>query len=166
LLHVSRAGNQRENIVEAVHIQLVLGFFGFKQEGEVKKMADCGIGYLFFQDILNDRLRTCRKGSKIAVFCHYMRKYIVFWSLWLHFFGNKITFEAAGAYFYRKGGTFNFGFYFNQIRLPGPPSAVFGMAYLIAGHGMFSAKITGPRHLISFLEKSIVLRDYQIMKRM
>ena len=64
----------------------------------------------------------------------------------LDFFGDKVAFEAAGAYFNRKSGAFNLGFYLNQVGFPGPPGAVLGVADLIAGHGMFSAQITSPRH--------------------
>ena len=66
----------------------------------------------------------------------------------LDFFGDKVAFKAASAQFYRKSSAFNLGFYLNQIGFPCPPGAVLGVAYLIAGHGMFSAQITGPRHFI------------------
>ena len=64
----------------------------------------------------------------------------------LHFFGDKVAFQAAGAEFYRKSSALNLGFYLNQVGFPGPPGAVLGVADLIAGHSMFSAQITSPRH--------------------
>jgi hypothetical protein len=66
----------------------------------------------------------------------------------LDFFGDKVAFKAAGAQFYRKSSAFNLGFYLYQIGFPCPPGAVLGVAHLIAGHGMFSAQITSPRHFI------------------
>jgi hypothetical protein len=66
----------------------------------------------------------------------------------LDFFGNKIASEAASTNFCRKSRTINLGFYLYQIWFPCPSGAVFGMAYLITGHRMFPANITGPRHNI------------------
>jgi hypothetical protein len=77
---------------------------------------------------------------------------------YLHFFGDKITLEAAGAHFYGKSGAVDFGFYLHQIGFPSPPGAVFGMAYFIAGYGMFSAQFTSPRH-ISFLKKYFTFQN-------
>jgi hypothetical protein len=64
------------------------------------------------------------------------------------FFLYKIAFQAAGAHFQGESGAINLGFYLYQVGFPGPPGAVFGVADFIAGHGMFSANITGSRHYI------------------
>jgi hypothetical protein len=62
----------------------------------------------------------------------------------LNFFGDKITFQAAGADFQGYGGTPQLGFYLDQIGLPGTAGVVFRVAHRIAGNRMFSAYIAGP----------------------
>jgi len=66
----------------------------------------------------------------------------------LDFFGNKIASEAAGADFCRESRAIDLGFYLYQIGFPCSSGTVFGMAYLVPGHRMFSANITCPRHNI------------------
>jgi hypothetical protein len=61
----------------------------------------------------------------------------------LHLFGNEIAPQAAGAKFKGNRGSPNFGFYFDQIRLPGAAGMILRMTYLIAGYRMFSADIAG-----------------------
>ena len=80
----------------------------------------------------------------------------------LDFFGDKVAFEAAGAYFYRKSSALNLGFYLNQIGFPGPPGAVFGVANLIAGHCMFSAQITSPRHcILPYINSALTIANFE-----
>jgi hypothetical protein len=62
----------------------------------------------------------------------------------LHFLGDKIASEAAGTDFRRESRAINLGFYLYKIGFPCSSGTVFGMAYLITGHRMFSANITGP----------------------
>jgi hypothetical protein len=62
----------------------------------------------------------------------------------LHLFGNQIAPQAAGAKLEGNRGSPNFGFYFDQIRLPCAAGMILGVTYLVAGYRMFSADIAGP----------------------
>jgi len=67
-----------------------------------------------------------------------------YYSVKLYFLGYIIALEAAGADLECEGGTAEFGLNFNQIRFPGAPGMVLGMADFIAGYCVFSADIASP----------------------
>ena len=62
----------------------------------------------------------------------------------LNFLGNIIALETAGTDFEGNSSSAEFGLYLDQIGFPGSAGMILGMAYLIAGHCMFSANITSP----------------------
>jgi hypothetical protein len=62
----------------------------------------------------------------------------------LHFLGNKIAFQAAGADFKGHRGSPDFSLYLYKIGFPGTANTIFGMTYRIAGNCMFSADVAGP----------------------
>jgi hypothetical protein len=68
--------------------------------------------------------------------------------LYSHFFGNIIASQAAGANFYGESRAFHFGFYLDKVGFPDPPGTIFGVAYPVTSHRMFSANFAGSRHSI------------------
>jgi hypothetical protein len=62
----------------------------------------------------------------------------------LHFFGDKIASQAAGANFQGYRGTAHLGLYLFKVGFPGTAGMVLGMTYRIAADGVLSANIAGP----------------------
>jgi hypothetical protein len=61
----------------------------------------------------------------------------------LYFLGDIIAPETTGTDLQCNRGTVYLGFYLLKVGFPDPAGMVIGMAYRIAGDGVFSANIAG-----------------------
>ena len=61
----------------------------------------------------------------------------------LYLFGDIVAFKTEGTDLQRYRGAVYLGFYLLEVGFPDPAGMIIGVAYRVAGNGVFSANIAG-----------------------